>query len=209
MARSSHKLEDSIKTALSRIVTPEAKKFQLTDSNVSADMLQALESKGEKILETLGIKFYVVSVDANPDAEADRFVREMAEQTLNVRVKQHGLDESTKLTSRNMEDAIMAQVAAGKLDMEAAITKLRQTNRNEGYNSLDDMERVIAFVRKLQTDNVISDDEAGQRISEFLRGLPALSNTSTTFSGGTAPKLEAKPAEPDTTVGDLLGEGDE
>jgi len=208
MSHTIYSLEDSVKTALSRIVTPEAKRFELTDNNASAEMLRTFENKGEKALETLGVKFSVVSVDANPDADAERFVREMSEKTLNVRVQRHGLDEGVKLTSRSMEDAIMAQVADGKLDMEEAITKLRQTNRSEGYNSLEDMERVISFVRKLQTDNIISDDEAGQRISEFLKGLPGLPSINNPL-GGTVQKISEKLTEPDTTVGDLLGEGDE
>lgn len=208
MSHTAYSLEDSVRTALSRIVTPEAKRFQLTDNNASAEMLRTFESKGEKAIETLGVKFSVVSVDANPDAEAEGFIREMSIKTLNVRVQKHSIDEGVKLTSRSMEDAIMAQVADGKLDMEGAISKLRQTNRNEGYNNLEDMERVISFIRKLQTDNIISDDEAGQRISEFLQGLPVLPNGSNAL-GGSTPKISESPAEPDMTVKDLLGEGEE
>lgn len=113
-------------------------------------------------------------MEAKPDADAERnFIKKMTDQKLNVMVEQNRLVETGKLTSRNLEEAIMGQVADGKIDMKTALEELIQANRREGYAKLEDINRLIDFVRKLQTDNFISDDEAGQRINELLQTLPA------------------------------------
>ena len=92
----------------------------------------------------------------------------MTDQDLTAKVTKHGLDVSEGLTSRNMEDAIMAQVADGKIDMRTALEELRQSNRSKGYDTIKDMEYTIDFIRKLQTDNHISDDEAAEHVKKLL-----------------------------------------
>jgi G:T/U-mismatch repair DNA glycosylase len=188
-------------------VNQEAKKFELTDDGVNDGILNELQKKGQGILEILGITYTVVSVEAKPDADAERnFIKKMTDHKLNVIVEQSKIAETSKLTSRNMEEAIIGQVADGKIDMKTALEQLSQSNRSEGYNKLEDMERVIAFVRKLQTDNIISDDEAGQRINEFLRTLPAHLPCTKTKTGVKPDQIAEKASTPDTTVDDLLSD---
>ena len=208
MSKSTHHIENSLNTALSRVVTQEAKKFELTDDGVNSGILSKLQTKEQYLLETLGITYTVVSVEAKPDADAERnFIKKMTDQKLNVMVEKNRLAETGKLTSRNMEEAIMGQVADGKIDMKSALEQLSHSNRSEGYNKLQDIERLIAFVRKLQTDNLISDDEAGQRINEFLRALPANISNNGNPMGVKTSLLEDNPIENDDTLDDLLSDG--
>lgn len=209
MGRSTHDLENSLSTALSRVVTPEAKKFELTDDNVNHSILHKLQEKEKYFLEILGITYTVVSVESKPDADAEgNFIKKMTDQKLNVMIEQNRLVETGKLTSRNLEEAIMGQVADGKIDMKTALEELIQANRREGYAKLEDINRLIDFVRKLQTDNFISDDEAGQRINELLQTLPA-NVPNGNLIGVKTPLIEEKTDERDTTLDELLpDEGD-
>lgn len=205
MAKSTYDIESSLNTPLLRIITQEAKKFELTDDGVNDGILSKLKEKERYLLETLGITYSVVSVEAKPDSDAERnFIKKITDQKLNIMVEQNRLVETSKLTSRNMEEAIMGQVADGKIDMKTALEQLSHSNRSEGYNKLEDIERLIAFVRKLQTDNLISDDEAGQRINELLRTLPANIPNISNSMGVKAPLLEEKS---DSTLDDLLSGG--
>ena len=206
MAMKTHSIESSLNTALSRIVTQEAKKFELTDDEINDNILSKFYNRDFRI-ETLGISYNVVSVDAVPDSEAERnYIKKMTDHTLTVKMEEHKASETQKLTSRNMESAIIAQVTDGKIDMKTALEQLSQSNRSEGYNKLEDIERLINFVRNLQKDNLITDDEAGQRINEFLRAIPAsLPNTGETLTVN-APRLEEKSSVADETLDDLLPE---
>ncbi len=209
MAKSVHDFESSLSTALSRVVTPEAKKFELTDDHVNDSILHKLQEKENYCLEILGITYTVVSVEARPDADAERnFIKKMTDQKLNVMIEQNRLVETGKLKSRDLEAAIMGQVADGKTDMKTALEQLIQAKRKEGYEKLEDIERLIAFIRKLQTDNFISDDEAGQRINELLQTLPADVPNGSPMSLK-VPLIEEKAGASDSTLDELLpDEGD-
>ena len=203
--KTTYDISSSISTALSRQVSPLAKMFELTDDSVDDALLKKL-SNGDFNLESLGISFTVHSAGAEPASNAASFVKQMTDSTLNVRVEKHKASEAQKLTERNMESAIMTLVASNKIDMKTALETLSQSNRTDGYNKLEDIERLIEFVRGLQEKNLITDDEAGQRINDLLRGLPSgLSNADGTSStGGKVPQIESKKAAPDTTMDDLL-----
>jgi len=208
MSHKAYILEDSISRALSRIVSPEARRFQLTDNSVSYEIMKTLQSKGIITIEALGVQFFVDALDVNPDAEAEGFVKDMSVTTLKSRAQQHSIKEGAQFATMSMEGAIMQQVAESKITMEDAIIKLRQSNRGEGYNNLEDMERVIAFVRKLQTDNIIADSEAEQRISELLRGLQSIPGGITQPLGISAQKTSDEVTGTDSTIGDLYKDGD-
>ena len=210
MAKSSQNIEGSINTGLSRIVTQVAKRFELTNEGVSDDILDRLQEKEPYHLETLGITYTVASVEAKPDADAERnFIKKMTDQELNVMVQRHLNVQTSKLDSRNMEEAIMGRVASGEIDMQTALLELSKINRAEGYSKLGDMEHLISFVRKLQTDNLISDEEAGQRINEFLKLLPSNMQNNGDPMSVKAPLLEEKSTQNDDTLDKLLEEGDE
>jgi len=209
-------ISDSISTALSRIVTPIAKTFELTDEGIDSAIFNELKKKGKEkedgfALESLGITYIVHSADAEPDSNAQKFVKQMTDSTLNTRVEEHKANEAERLTARNMESAIMRQVSEGKLDMKTALEQLSASNRQEGYNRLEDIERLVAFVRNLQEKNLITDDEAGQRINEFLAALPAsLPNVNTGKPMLTnAPRLEKKSVTSDDVIDDLLPDEEE
>ena len=209
MSRSAYNIESSINTALLRFVAPEAKRFELVDESVSDAILHKLKEKEQYFLENLGITYAVVSVNARPDADAEQnFIKKMTDQRLNVMVEQNKITETGKLMSRNMEDAIIGQVADGKIDMKTALEQLSSANRSEGYNKLEDMERLFAFVRKLQKDNLISDDEAGQRVNELLSTLPLQMSSSINPMDVKSTVIEEKPtASNDNTLDDLLADG--
>jgi len=181
--KATYDISSSINTALSRMVTPIAKAYELTDDNLDTALIEKLSSQ-EISLESLGITYTVISVDAEPDAKAEKYVKQMTDSTLTTRVQEHIAGEAEKLSSRNMESAIMRKVSSGELDMQSALEQLSASNRNEGYNKLEDIERLISFVRGLQEKNLITDEEAGQRINEFLRGLPS------GLTNGNAPTAE-------------------
>jgi hypothetical protein len=203
--RALYDISDSISTALSRIVTPIAKAFELTDDSIDDAIYKKLSEHGYT-LESLGITYTVHSADAEPDSNAEKFVKQMTDSTLNTRVEEHKAIQAERLTARNMESAIMRQVSEGKLDMKTALEQLSASNRQEGYNRLEDIERLVAFVRNLQEKNLITDDEAGQRINEFLGALPAsLPNANMGKPMAmNAPQLEAKSVTSDETIGELL-----
>lgn len=208
MSKDVHDVESSLRTALSRIVNQEAKKFELTEDNVGDSILDKLKEREEYFLEALGITYSVVSVESKPDANAEsNFIKKMTDQKLNVMVEQNRIVETGKLTSRNMEEAIMGQVADGTIDMKTALEQLSNSNRSDGYNKLEDIERLVGFVRKLQEDNLISDDEAGQRINEFLRTLPVSAVKSENLIGEKISLPEEETDESDSTIDDLLSDG--
>ena len=184
--KAAHDVTSSISTALLRIITPIAKMHELTDNEIDHELMSELKQHGDCMLEALGVSYKVLSVDAEPDAKAVKFVKEMTDSTLNVRVKQHIDDEAIKLTSRSMESAIMEKVASGKMDMQTALEQLSAANRKEGHSKLDDMQRIIEFMRDLQEKNLITDDEAGQRISGLLGTLPSGFNNDGTNENTTA-----------------------
>lgn len=196
----------SIRTALSRIVIPIAKTYELTDEGVDDALVKELSNR-DFALESLGIAYIVHSADAEPDSNAETFVKQMTDSTLNVRVEQHKASEAEKLTSRNMESAIMKRVASGEIDMQTALEQLSASNRKEGYNKLEDIERLVTFVRNLQEKNLITDDEAGQRINEFLRGLPAqLPNANSPMQTNALRLEEKSTTADDSTLDELLSD---
>ena len=105
----------------------------------------------------------------------------------------------------------MRRVSSGELDMQSALEQLSASNRKEGYNKLEDIERLISFVRGLQEKNLITDDEAGQRINEFLRGLPSGltdGNTPTTVKPMQLMGKTASSDNTDDTLSELIPDGD-
>ena len=115
--RATYDISGSISTALSRIVTPIAKAYELTDDNVDIGLYDKL-SEREYSLESLGITYSVHSADAEPAANAASFVKQMTDSTLNVRVEQHKVSEAEKLTARNMERTMKS---CGSLSSSASI----------------------------------------------------------------------------------------
>ncbi|MCL2087941.1 MAG: hypothetical protein FWH14_00515 [Oscillospiraceae bacterium] len=201
--KAKYDIASSISTALSRIVTPIAKGYELTDDGVDSALYKEMSNRNF-VLESLGITYTVHSADAEPDAKAEKFVKQMTDSTLTTRVQEHIAGEAEKLSSRNMESAIMRRVSSGEIDMQTALEQLSASNRKEGYNKLEDMERLIGFVRGLQEKNLITDDEAGQRINEFLRGLPSSLPNSGTPMNINPLQLEEKSASSDETLNELL-----
>lgn len=209
MTKSTYSIEGSLNTALARVVNQEAKNFELTDSGINDAIYNKLQAKNH-ILETLGITYIVVFVEAKPDSDAENnFIKKMTDQRLNVMVEQNRITETEKLTLRNMETAIIGQVADGKIDMKMALEQLNSANRTEGYSKMEDIERLIAFIRKLQIDNVIADDEAEQHINKYLQALPVNLTNNDEIIGIKGPQLETEVSATDETLNELLpDEGD-
>lgn len=208
IAKSNYDIEKSLNTALTRIVAPEAKKYELTDEGSSDGILFRLQEKEQYLLEALGIAYTVEAVDAKPDANAENnFIKKLTDQKLNIQIEQSKIKEINKLSSRNMEDAILGQVAEGKIDLKTALEQVIQSNRTDNYNKLDDIQKLIEFVQKLRNDSLITDDEAGQHINEILRALP-----STNSDGISKPtidhisQIEEKNDEDDYTLDDLFSD---
>lgn len=172
MSRSSYSIEGCLYTGLSRIVAPVAKRYEIADESTGDGLLLKLQERKSYLLETVGVAFAVISVDARPDAKAEEYVKKMTDIELTTMVEQHRQAQSSKLRSRNLEEAIIGQVVDGTIDMRTALEQLNQANRVEGYNRLEDAERFIAFVRNNQLNDSISDSGAEQMISEYLRSLP-------------------------------------
>lgn len=182
MNRELHNVYDSISTALTRIINPIAKQYELTDDCIDSALWNKL-SGCEYHLEALGIIYSVHSADAEPSENATTFIKQMSDATLNVRVEQHKTVEAEKLTTRNMESAIMTKVASGEMDMKTALETLSSSNRTDGLNKIEDIERLIEFVQNLLNNNLITDFEAGQHINALLQNLPTnISNIKTLTS---------------------------
>lgn len=169
--RKLYDVSDSISTALTRIINPIAKQYELTDDCIDNALFDKLAGC-EYSLGALGITYSVHSADAEPSENATTFIKQMSDATLNVRVEQHKAVEAEKLTSRNMESAILTKVASGEVDMKTALETLSNLNRTEGLNKIEDIERLIEFVKNLLKNNLITDFEAGQHINALLQSLP-------------------------------------
>lgn len=207
MTRETQDIEKNLTIALSRIITHEAKKYSLTDDNVSDGILRKLQEKEQYYLEALGITYTVASVEAKPDADAEQsFTKKMTDHELNILLEKNKLAEVDKLTSRNMESAIMGQVAEGKIDMKTALEQMTQSMRSDGYRKLEDVERIISFIHKLQTENLISDYEASQRINDFIRELPLSTSGIHIPTSEKTPQLEESTIEGDETIDTLLSD---
>lgn len=190
MNRELHDVSNSIRTALTRIINPIAKQYELTDDCIDNALFDKL-SGCEYSLEALGVIYSVHSADAEPSENATTFIKQMSDVTLNVRVEQHKVAESEKLTTRNMESAIMTKVASGEMDMKTALETLSNSNRTEGLNKIEDIERLIEFVHNLLKNNLITDFEADKHINTLLQSLPTnISNIKTLTSTMQQPSNE-------------------
>lgn len=179
MNRELYNISDSISIALTRIINPIAKQYELTDDCIDDAIFNRL-SGCEYSLEALGITYSVLSADAEPSENAATFIKQMSDATLNVRVEQHKAVEAEKLTSINMESAIMTKVASGEMDMQTALETLSNSNRVEGLNTIENIERLIAFIQGLLEKDLITEFEAGQHINDLLQNLPSsISNIKT------------------------------
>lgn len=190
MNRELYDVSNSIGTALSRIINPIAKQYELTDDCID-DALMSKLSEQEYYFEALGIIFFVRSADAEPSEDATKFLKQMSDATLNVRVEQHKAVEAEKLTARNMESAIMTKVASGEIDMKTALEKLSDSNRTEGLNKIEDIKRLIEFVDNLWKSSLITNFEASQHINGLLQNLPVnISNIKTLTDTSPRPSNE-------------------
>lgn len=200
-----HDVSNSIGTALSRIINPIAKQYELTDDCIDDALLSKL-SEHEYSLAALGIIYFVRSADAEPSENATIFIKQMSDATLNVRVEQHKAVEAGKLTARNMESAIMTKVASGEMDMKTALETLSNSNRTDGLNKIEDIERLIGFVQNLLKNNLITDFEASQHINVLLKNLPAnISNIKTLTDTSSQPSNE-EDKNSDTTLEALFSD---
>lgn len=205
MNKELHDVSNSISTALTRIINPIAKQYELTDDCIDDALLNKL-SGGEYSLDALGITYSVLSADAEPAENATTFIKQMSDATLNVRVEQHKAVEAEKLTTRNMESAIMTKVASGEMDMKTALETLSNSNRTDGLNKIEDIERLIEFVQNLLKNNLITDFEASQHINVLLKNLPTnISNIKTLTSTLSRPSNE-EDKNSDATLEELFSD---
>lgn len=196
-------ISEGIAAMLSRIIMPIAKQYELTDDSIDEAILNKL-SGSEYKLESIGIAYNVLSVNAKPASNAMGFLKQMSDTKLNVRIEKSKIEEANKLTERNMESAIMSKVASGEMDMQTALETLSSSNRKEGFNKLDEIERLISFVRNLQEKNLVTDNEAGQYISRFLMGLPVGISNSNVSMGVNISQLEENAQSTDDTLDELF-----
>ncbi len=205
MNRELYDVSDIISTTLTRIINPIAKQYELTDDCIDNALFNKL-SGCEYFLEALGIIYSVHSTDAEPSENAATFIKQMSDATLNVRVEQHKAVEAEKLTARNMESAIMTKVASGELDMKTALETLSNSNRTEGLNKIENIERLIDFVNNLLKNNLISDFEAGQHINALLQSLPTNISNIKTLNGAMTPPNDKEDIKNDATLEALFSD---
>ncbi len=167
----SYDLSESIKSSLAHVVTPLAKQYELTDNSFDYALYNKLTSE-KYLLPQLGIKYSVLSADAEPSENAVDFIKDMSDATLNVRVEKHKVGEAEKLTDVTKELSILTQVVSGDSDLKTAINNLYESNRKEGYNKLEDIKKMIEFIYNLQKENIISDSCAEQNINSILEKMP-------------------------------------
>ncbi len=205
MNRKLYDVSDIISTTLMRIINPIAKQYELTDDCIDNALFKKL-SGYEYSLEALGIIYSVHSTDAEPSENAAMFIKQMSDATLNVRVEHHKAIEAEKLTARNMESAIMAKVASGELDMKTALETLSNSNRTEGLNKIDDVERLIKFIRNLLEHNLISDFEAERHVNTLLQNLPANISNIKTLNSAMTPPNDKEDIKNDATLESLFSD---
>lgn len=198
---------EGISAMLSRIIMPVAKQYELTDDSIDEAILNKL-SENEYRLESLGIVYSVISVNVKPASNAMEFLKQMSDAKLNVRIEKNKIEEANKLTERNMESAIMSKVASGEMDMQTALETLSSSNRKEGFNKLEEIERLISFIRNLQEKNLVTDNEAGQYINRFLMGLPVSISNNNVSMGVNISQLEENAQSTDATIDDLFPDED-
>lgn len=202
--RNLYDILNSLSADLMRRVTPITKQYELTNSDIDNALLNKL-SEEKYLLTSLGIIYTVKSIDAEPNKEAAEFIKKMTDATLNVLVEQHKAGEAEKLTSYNMEMAIMSKVTSGEIDMKTALETLSNSNRQEGLNKLEDIERLIVFIKGLQEKNLITDSEMGQNLDKILQELPIGITGNGTNSGMKKTKqIESNNQDTDKTLDDLL-----
>lgn len=200
-------ISDCIKNMLSRIIIPIAKQYELTDDSIDEAILNEL-SGNEYKLESLGIIYSVISANVKPASNAIGFLKQISDAKINVRIEKNKIEEANKLTECNMELAIMSKVVSGEMDTQTAIEAIRNSNRKEGFNKLEDIERVISFIRNLQENNLISDDIVEQNINKLLIRLPDGISNSNLSIGVNISQLEENTQSTDTTLDDLLPDED-
>lgn len=89
--------------------------------------------------------------------------------------------------------------------MKTALETLSNSNRQEGLNKLEDIERLIVFIKGLQEKNLITDSEMGQNVNKILQELPTGITGNGTNSGMKKTKqIESNNQDTDKTLDDLL-----
>lgn len=129
------------------------------------DELTQKLSSYNTIDESTGFSYQISVVDASPGEKAQEYVQKYGKQQLDAELKKNARTLAASF-SKNYEDALMTEVAEGKMSEAEAIMKINE------YNNLN-FEGQVGRLNKLREDGLITDTEARTFVKPVLKGLGA------------------------------------
>lgn len=134
----------------------------LNYSGMDDELTQKLSSYNT-IDHSTGFSYQISVVDATPGEKAQEYVQKYGKQQLDAELKKSARNLAGTF-SKNYEDAIMTEVAEGKMTETEAIMKINE------YNNLS-FEGQVGRLNKLREDGLITDTEARTFVKPVLKGL--------------------------------------
>ncbi len=129
------------------------------------DELTQKLSSYNTIDESTGFRYQISVVDASPGEKAQEYVQKFGKQQLDAELKKNARTLAASF-SKNYEDALMTEVAEGKMSEAEAIMKINE------YNNLN-FEGQVGRLNKLREDGLITDTEARTFVKPALKGFGA------------------------------------
>lgn len=134
----------------------------LNYAGMDDDLTQRLSSYNT-IDESTGFSYRISVVDASPGEKAQEYVQKYGKQQLDAELKKNARMLAASF-SKNYEDALMTEVAEGKMSEAEAIMKINE------YNNLN-FESQVKRLNTLREDGLISDMQARTFVRPVLKGL--------------------------------------
>lgn len=134
----------------------------LNYSGMDDELTQRLSSYNT-IDNSIGFSYQISVVDATPGEKAQEYVQKIGKQQLDAELKKNARNLAGSF-SKNYEDAIMTEVAEGKISEADAIIKINE------YNNLS-FEGKVDRLNKLREEGFITDNDARNFVKPVLQGL--------------------------------------
>lgn len=150
-------------TLFSMDVKKITREYSILEYNGLDEALTFKLSSYNTIDESTGFSYQISAVDAVPGVKAAEYVRKYGEQQLGAKLKKNARNLMGDFTT-DYKEAIMTEVAEGKLTETQAILKIRE------YESLD-YEEQIARLEALREKGFLTDREAKDYAIPTLEGI--------------------------------------
>lgn len=158
------------------------KGYSILDYDGMDDTLTQKLSSYNTIDETTGFNYRISVVDATPGEKARQYVDQYSKQLLDAGLKNNARKLSSTY-STIYEDAVMTEVAEGKLTESDAILKI------EEYKTMN-FENQVKRLEELREKDLITNKEAKNLLNPALDGVGIKNKLDANLESGSSKKIE-------------------